>query len=46
VHLDSRPLDSVLNQERGNLGALIALQLNDLAHLLVFNESAVASEFL
>lgn len=46
VHLDSTLFHSVVDQEGGDLNALITLQLDDLAHLLVFDERAVASEFL
>lgn len=46
VHLDRSFLNSILGQEGGNLGALISLKLDDLSHLLVVDESAVAGKFL
>jgi hypothetical protein len=45
VNLDGRFGDSLFGQERRYLGALIALQLNDLAKFLVVYERAVAGEF-
>jgi len=46
VDLDSRLLQAVLNEERSDLGALVALELDDLAHFLVVDERSVAGEFL
>lgn len=46
VHLDGGLLNSIADQEGRDLGALITLELDYLAHLLVFNESAIAGEFL
>jgi len=46
VHLDGRLLDTILGEEVGDLGTLVALELDNLAHLLVVNKSAVAGEFL
>lgn len=46
VHFDSGLVDFVLDEERRDLGPLVALQLDDLAHLLVVDEGAVAGEFL
>lgn len=46
VHLYGRLLDTIVDEEVGDLGTLITLQLNDLAHLFVFDEGAVASKLL
>ena len=46
VDLDRVLRDSLLDEELRNLQALITLQLDDLAGLLIINESTVASEFL
>lgn len=46
MHFDSRLLDTIVDEEVGDLGTLITLQLNDLAHLFVFDEGAVASKLL
>ena len=46
MHLDGRLLYSIFAKEVGNLGALIPLELDDLSHFLVVDESSVASEFL
>lgn len=46
MHLDGGFLHSVLDKERGDLGTLVSLQLDYLAHLFVVNNSAIASEFL
>ncbi len=46
VHLDSGFVHSVLHKERGDLGTLVALQLDYLAHFFVVNDSTIASEFL
>lgn len=46
VYLDGGLLDPILGQKRRDLDALITLQLDDLAHLLVVDEGAVAGEFL
>ena len=46
VDLDRVLRDSLLDKELRNLQALITLQLDDLAGLLIINESTVASEFL
>jgi len=46
VHLYRGLVQSIFRQERGNLDALIALELDDLPHLLVVDKGAVAGEFL
>lgn len=46
MHLDGGPLDPILSEEGGDLDALISLELNNLTHLLVFDESAVTCKFL
>ena len=46
MDLDSRSVHAVLDEEAGDLAALIALELDDLTHLLIFNQSAITSEFL
>ena len=46
MDLNSIPWDAFLNKEVGNLGALVALELNYLSSLFVVNKSAVACEFL
>jgi len=46
MYFDGGLVDLVLDEERRDLGTLIALQLDNLAHLLVVDERAIASEFL
>jgi hypothetical protein len=46
MQLDSGLGDTLLGEERVYLGPLIALKLYDLTHLVVVNESSVASKFL
>jgi hypothetical protein len=46
VQLDGGLGDPFLREEVGDLEPLITLKLNDLTHLLVVDESAVAGEFL
>lgn len=46
MHLDGRFLQAILDEEVGDLGTLVSLELDDLTHFLIFDESAVASEFL
>ena len=46
MHLDGGFLHPVLDKERGDLGALVSLQLDHFAHLFVVNDSTIASEFL
>ncbi len=46
MHLYSGLVHSVIDQERRDLGTLVSLELNDLAHLLVIDDSTVAGEFL
>lgn len=38
--------DSLLEQHAHDLGALVSLELDDLAHLIVIDKTAVAGEFL
>jgi hypothetical protein len=44
VDLDSRPLHAVLDEESRDLCTLVALELDNLTHLLVVYKSAVAGE--
>jgi hypothetical protein len=46
VNLDRRLRDALLDEERGDLLALVALELDDLPHLRVLDERAVARELL
>jgi len=46
MHLDGGFLQAILDEEGGDLGTLISLELDDLAHFLIVYKSAVASEFL
>lgn len=46
VHLDGGPGDTFFSKEGEYLGPLITLELDDLAHLFVLDEGAVAGEFL
>ncbi len=46
MNLDSRLGNAFLDQEGGDLQPLVALELDDLASLLIINEGTVAGEFL
>jgi hypothetical protein len=46
MQLDGVLRDSLFREEADNLKPLITLKLDDLTHLLVVNESAVASKLL
>ena len=46
MHLDSGFLQAILDEEGGDLGTLISLELDDLAHFLIVDKSAVTSKFL
>jgi len=46
VQLDGGLWDPLFSEEVGDLDPLITLKLDDLTHLLVVNESTVASKFL
>lgn len=46
MHLDGRFVQAILDQEIVDLGTLVSLELDDLAHFLIVDKSAVASEFL
>jgi len=46
MHLDGGFLQAILDEEGGDLGTLVSLKLDDLAHLLIVDECTVASEFL
>jgi len=46
MQLDGGLGDTLLGEERVYLGPLIALKLYDLTHLVVVNESSVASKLL
>jgi hypothetical protein len=46
VDLDRGGGDALLDEKVGDLLALVALELDDLAHLLVVDERAVARELL
>jgi hypothetical protein len=46
VQLNGVARDALLGEEVGHLRALITLELDNLAHLFVVDESAVAGKFL
>ena len=46
VNLDGALRDTLLDKERGDLQPLVTLELNDLAGLLIINQSTVTGEFL
>ena len=46
MQLNSVFRDALFGEEIGNLDPLVTLKLNDLTHLLIVNEIAVASKFL
>jgi len=46
MYLDSRFFDAILDKKIGNFATLVSLELDDLTHLLVVNEGAIAGEFL
>jgi len=46
MHLDGGFLQAILDEEGRDLGTLVSLELNDLAHFLIVDKSAVTSEFL
>ena len=46
MHLDGGLLQTIVDEEGGDLGTLISLELDDLAHFLIVDKSTVASEFL
>ena len=46
MHLDGGFLQAILDEEGGDLGTLVSLELDNLAHFLIIDKSAVASEFL
>jgi len=46
VDLDGRFLQAVLDEEVGDLASLVALKLDDLTHLLIFDEGTVTGELL
>ena len=46
MHLDGGFIQAILDQEIVGLGTLVSLELDDLAHFLIVDKSAVASEFL
>lgn len=46
MQLDGLLVYSVLGEEIGDLESLIALQLDDLTHLLILDKSTVARKFL
>jgi len=46
MHLDGGLFQAILDEEGGDLGTLVSLELDDLAHFLIVDKSAVASEFL
>lgn len=46
MQLDSVPGDALFGEEVCNLDPLVTLKLNDLTHLFIINEVAVASELL
>jgi hypothetical protein len=46
MHLDGGFLQTILDEEGRDLGTLISLELDNLAHFLIVDKSAVTSEFL
>jgi len=46
MQLDGVPRDALFDEEVGNLDPLVTLKLNDLTHLRIVNEVAVASKLL
>ena len=46
MHLDGGFIQAVFDEEGGDLGTLVSLELDDLAHFLIVDKSAVASKFL
>ena len=46
MNLDSGLGDAFLDQERGDLQPLVALELDDLTSLLIINKGTVAGKFL
>jgi hypothetical protein len=46
VNFDSARGNALFNEEAVDLLSLVALELNDLAHLLVINKGAIAGEIL
>jgi len=46
VQLDGGLRDTLFREEGGYLETLITLKLDDLTHLLVFNEGTIAGKFL
>ena len=46
MHLDGGFFQTILDEEGGDLGTLVSLELDDLSHFLIVDKSAVASEFL
>jgi len=46
MHLDGGFLQAILDEEGGDLGALVSLELDDLAHFLIIDKSTIASKFL
>jgi len=45
VNLDGRFLYPIFNQEVGDVGTLISLELDNLTHFLIVNNGSVAGEF-
>ena len=46
MELDRGPGNTLFREECGYLGPLVTLELDDLTHLLVVDEGAIASELL
>jgi hypothetical protein len=46
MKLDRGLGDTLFYEERGYLGPLVTLELDDLTHLVIVDKSAIASEFL
>jgi len=46
MQLDGGLVDTIFDQEVRNTRPLVAVKLDDLAHLLIFDDGTVASEFL
>ena len=46
MDLDGGFFQAILDEEGGDLGTLVSLKLDDLAHFLIFDKSTIASKFL
>lgn len=46
MHLNNGLFHAIIDEETSDLGTLVSLELDDLAHFFIVDKSAVASEFL